>query len=111
MLGEIDFDSRVQIDTRIVRRHGVNAPLGKLLKRGDKITVVATDLDGTINSTIHARVIHAHRGRVLARSVGLEQGRETGVLYRRHEGRTWARGWDTPEAMVLSAEVALLVSR
>ncbi len=103
---------RMQIDTRIVRRHrGDRVALGKLLKRGDKITIVATDLDGSIHSTIRGRVINAHRGRVLARSVGLTQGRETGVLYRRHEGRTWVRGWDTPEAAALSAEVALLVSR
>jgi len=108
MLGEV-LDSKMRIDTRLVRHvRAAHAPLGKLLKRGDKITIVATDFDGTIHSAIRGRVIHAHRGRVLARSVGLQQGCETGVLY---EGRTWARGWDTPEAMVLSAEVALLVSR
>jgi hypothetical protein len=102
-----------RIDTRIVRRlsQGVRVLLGKPLKRGDKITIVATDFDGIIHSAIRGRVIHAHRGRVLARSVGLKHGRETGVLYRRHEGRTWARGWDTPEAVVLSAEIALLVSK
>ena len=111
MLGEV-LDSKMRIDTRLVRHvRAAHAPLGKLLKRGDKITIVSTDVDGTIHGVLRGRVIHAHRGRVLARSVGLEQGRETGVLYRRHEGRTWARGWDTPEAMVLSAEVALLVSR
>lgn len=81
------------------------------LKRGDKITVVLTDYDDTtIIGTGRARVMHAHRGRVSARSIGIGAS-VRGTLLRRQEGRTWAVGWDTPEAAVLSAEVALLVSQ
>lgn len=80
------------------------------LHRGDKITAVATDFEGAVVGVVRARVIHAHRGRVSARSVGWPES-SRGILYWRHEGRAWARGWDTPDAKVLGAEIALLVSQ
>lgn len=107
---DLTGDDRVAIGHRTVRRLGRRAPLGKLLQRGDKITVVTTGFGGEIVGTARARVIHAHRGRVSARSIGHATS-ITGTLYRRHEGRTWARGWDTPEAATLEAEIALMVSR
>lgn len=87
-----------------------SSSFSKLLHRGDRITVVTEDLSGEIVGTIYARVVHAHRGRISARAIN-NVPVDSGRLYRRDEGRTWARGWDTPDAMVLEAEIALLTSR
>ncbi len=82
---------------------------GKLY-RGSKITAVTTGFSGGITGIARARVTRAHRGRI---SVHGEIGQPGlySVLHRCDEGRMWARGWDTPEAMALSAEIALLVSK
>lgn len=80
------------------------------LYRGAKITAVTSNFVGEIVGTSRARVLRAHRGRISGHAVGSGKTAR-GDIYLRDEGRTWVCGWDTPEAMVLAAEIALLVSR
>ena len=80
------------------------------LHRGSQITVRLRTYTGEVCAVARARVVHAHRGRISARSVGVGSSIR-GTLLARDEGQDWVRGWDTPDALALQAEIALLVSR
>lgn len=87
------------------------------LHRGDEVTVCVGDWTGRIFGIRRARIVRRRgervRVRALANRIGprLVRGERIATLFMRDEGIDWARGWDTPEALALQAEIALLVSK
>ena len=97
---------------RVKRSHGL---LPKAPQKGEKITVVGP------SSVHHAYVRRATGGRKIEhRRAGVfnieltsrEPGQpRNGTVYRKDEGITWARGWDTKEADALRVAVGLCIRR
>ena len=83
-------------------------PLSKLLKRGEKITVVTAAWNAEVVPARFERCVGKARvtwtGRGLINYEGSPAGR---ALRRRDEGKTWARGWDGPDADALRATFLL----
>lgn len=99
---------------RVKRPHGL---LPKAPQKGDKITVVCPEWPlgtslpyralvrrATGSRRIEHRRVGAFSTEVVENMLG---GSRNGTVYRKDEGITWARGWDTPEANALRTFVAL----
>lgn len=86
-------------------------PLSRLLKRGDRITVVVETWDGEAPTPTWGRQLFRARvtwtGRGLVNYVNIDGGQVGKVVRRRDEGRTWARGWDGEDADALRATYLL----
>jgi len=87
-------------------------PLSKLLERGARITVVTATYDIESGSGIKFSQ-HVFRARVTGTARGVitytnAEGGAVGIAVRRRdEGKTWARGWDGPDADALRATYLL----
>jgi hypothetical protein len=86
--------------------------LSKLLERGERITVIvkvlsySSSLPAPAVFVIRARVRASGHGSISYRNVD-NHGPVGSSVKRRDEGKTWARGWDGPDADVLHATYLL----
>jgi hypothetical protein len=91
---------------RVKRPHGL---LPKAPQKGDKITVIVEGvaMQTLVRRSTGARKIEHGRAksfRISGSYLGTKHG---GTVYRKDEGISWARGWDTKEADALRVAVAL----
>lgn len=94
---------------RVKRRNGL---LPKAPQKGDKIVVlgVAGEVAPAYvrRSTGGRKIEHRRVGTFSMETVKRQYGQSRGgTVYRRDEGVTWARGWDTKEAAALRVACAL----
>lgn len=85
--------------------------LSRLLKPGERITVVVETWDGEAPTSTWGRQLFRARvtrtGRGIVTYVNVDGGQAGRAVRRRDEGRTWARGWDGEDADALRATYLL----
>ncbi len=71
-------------------------------RKGDRITVIVLWNDNEVRRAWRTIVVRrGRRTQTLVPQIGPL------ILQLDHEGKTWVRGWTTPDALALRAEIAL----